>query len=325
MSQRHLSNPEERSPIRKDFPAAIELFSGNKPCAHSYNGKEIIETIESELTKHNSSIRQIERLNIAYPHKHPFGEELHVNTATVAVSIFEDILSIEAPDVKLVSADAIYEEHHLDRSTDMSSLHALTGKQYYKVDPELQRKPLPFIDPDNQQTEYFIIIDTCIAQGTTIANLINYIEHNNGVVLAASVGRHCGFGMDIVQRPSISEERTDKILLSNSTKNTGRIPELAAEFVKSVTRYISKRTEDKIEALFNQKFRSICSDESRKNQVAETLIDRFENALNRHGNSLHSLTNGECSRLIEAVSSWEGEPGISELLYKLETRPPALR
>ena len=177
---------------------------------------------------------------------------------------------LAAPETSWVPADAIYETVHLARSEDHTSKHALFKRQFYSIDPSLQKGACPLIGSDNIGKEYFIVVDAVAEQGTTMASLISYITHNGGVVLAAIASSD-----NLVQRDS-----TPASDIKDPAKNTGRIPDIARAFSESARN-------DGLE------------------YTPEQCIDLLEKKLNVCGNSLLSLTNGECKRLVYSIDRGE--------------------
>lgn len=185
---RALDNPPARLPL----PATLTETIG-------FNDPDILlEKLKKPLRAHGVRLDDLERLNIAYPHKHP--SEEGNDKAVGEARMLRGALKKACPGVAFPLAAAIHETVHLGRSEDQSVLHALTGKQIYAVDPSLQSEPLPFIERDHNRPECFVIVDWTMSQGTTIANLASYLTHNGGHVVAAIVPDYGG--EPIAQRSS---------------------------------------------------------------------------------------------------------------------------
>lgn len=299
------SNPARRRPIRGDFPEAI--------ASAAYSDEEILAVIDAELKKHGTTLRGVARINIAYPHKHPVRRPDHDNKATDDTVSFTERLGRAAPEIRWAMADALYEERHLARSLDQSSLHALTARQKFDVDQSLQAEPLAFKSPGGKK-EFFILYDHGIDQGTTLANLMNYIEHNGGAVLAAGSPY---FRAHLAQKPSLYSA---KAAFNNAAYYQGRIPDLALAFSRSTREPIIRSD------LVNQKTGGLLhAIKGRAELTPQECADAFEAALSRHGNSLFALTDGECTRLINTVSGyWDKGPerNFGDVLGRLQAMEP---
>ena len=194
---RTLENP----PARLKLPATLTETIG-------FNDAEIfLEKLKKPLRAHGVRLEHLERLNIAYPHKHPAVEGN--DKALGEARMLRGALKRACPGVAFPLAAAIHETVHLGRSEDQSVLHALTGKQTYAVDPSLQTEPLPFIEHGHNRPECFVIVDWTMAQGTTIANLASYITHNGGHVIAAVVPDYGG--EPIAQRASCTRDELRRV------------------------------------------------------------------------------------------------------------------
>lgn len=167
---RIISNPPRRLELRSDFP-----------CIARYDqASSILPVIRTELEKCGKKTSDVGRINIAYPHKNPEKFKDHFNGAAICAVDAQDLLSQWLPEIEWVKADALCETVHLDRSGDQSSAHALTRKQLYDLYMPVQEQPFPFADPLHTGTEYFIVVDSCTEQGTTLVNLMNFITCNGG-------------------------------------------------------------------------------------------------------------------------------------------------
>ncbi|MCC6597949.1 MAG: hypothetical protein IT559_04095 [Alphaproteobacteria bacterium] len=276
-----LTNPAERKPVRADFP----------PVA-THRGELLRHMIE-ELDKQGTSIKETQRINIFYPQKDPR------NHSSPAGRIATDILltslgsgdflqSKNASHIKWVKADALYEQHQLDRnnwhvnSLQSGFLTSLVRRQHYIADPALQSGEFPFLTANMTDTspEYFILADHVYDRGRTFANMINYIEHNGGHVLAA-------YAPDNMRKRDLAQIQSQKGAshFKNYDHKSGRLPDLAAAF--------SASTNNAIEP--------------------EECIILLNEALAPHGLSLASLTNEECSDLQELASRKHLQAIIDEI------------
>lgn len=282
-SESGLANPETRAEIPVSFPQTISPFST----------EEAVRVIEEQLALRGTSLDEVKRINLAYPHKHPGLFPFLKNAAEESVQSFRQRLSAARPDVDWVIAAAICERVQLSRSEDQSSIYALTTKQVYDVYKPAQQQPLPFIEKGNASREYFVVVDWTIEQGTTIANLMSYIRHNGGDVLMAAADQHAAL---LQKRTAANDDVPGLSAAFNApARNNGRVPELAKVFAASARR-------------------------EGKDWAPAECIDKFEEGLQKHGNSIFALTDGECARLIKTI---EGEyfhktsfPGLLDGLDK---------
>lgn len=180
-NNRILENPSERCAIRADFPS-VKVYRPDD----EENSQRLMDVIRKELAKHGESLESVGSITIAYPHKHPDIFPGHKNRAAEHVGQFIQAMLDAAPDIKWLTADAVCETHKLNRSKDQTSLHALTAKQEYGLHLPSQKEALPFLHPAKDKASFFVIVDDAVLQGTTVANLMNFIEHNGGKVLMVS-------------------------------------------------------------------------------------------------------------------------------------------
>ncbi len=306
---RKFENPPSRNWIRTDFPRAMNVWDKNL----------ITETIDKELEKCGVRFKDATRINVAWPHKHP--DTGYKDNAIEAVEIFQDHMGLVLPWISWVKADAIYEHKKLNRSCDQSSLHALTQRQTYSVDTSLQQEFSPFFDRGQpKNNEFFVLVDHCIEQGTTMANLKDFIEYNGGRVLAVLVS---GFIYNEGRLAQVSSSDPDRFSLmaglGESADKAGAIPEIAHAFAKAA---MGKG----YQVLEKSRSREMSA---QKIKVKSSCLQAFEKALKPYGNSLLSLTDSECRRLISTVSkpkSANGRNPYGSLLGKLArgSRSPSI-
>lgn len=266
----------------------IEIPADFPQTISPYSSEEALAVIAAQLDRRGLGLEQAVRINIAYPHKHPGLHPNHHNTAAERAIAFYERMLTAAPQVEWVLAHALSERLHLNRSGNQSSFHALTAKQAYDVYLPAQLQPFPFADADSRKGELFVIVDNTIEQGTTIANMMSYITHNHGEVLMVQADRHA----------PVAQLRTEGSDLSpyfnDAARNSGRVPEMASAFAASARR-------------------------AGVNWSPQRCIEKFEAALQLHGNSVFALTDGEAKHLIKAVGvdAAMHEP-FPELVDKLE-------
>lgn len=261
-----LENPKKRAEIPADFPQTIS----------PYSPQEALDVIRAELAKQGTTLEDARRINLAYPHKHPVLFPEQVNAAEVRVEKFRDCMKALAPHVEWVVANALCERVHLNRSGNPSSTHALTGRQVYDIYMPAQKDPFPFGE-GKSAGEYFVVVDWTIEQGTTIANLMSYIRHNGGTVLMALADQHA----PLVQRQTICNDNAARAELSaafnDKSRNGKRLPEMALAFARSAQYH-------------------------GHNWSPDECIAKLDAALHHFGNSVFTLTDGECAKLINTVN-----------------------
>jgi len=287
-----LSNPAKRAEIPADFPETIS----------PYSAEEALQLIEAQLAKRGTSLEEVKRINIAYPHKHKGLFPNHHNSAEERAQSFQRRMQKIAPGVEWVLAQALSERKHLDRSGDQSSFHALTGKQEYDVYLPAQVQPFPFADKARTQKEYFVIVDNTIEQGTTIANLMSYINHNNAEVLMVQADQHKPFAQrrNANDNEALAHYAAGTVdlgpVFNDRARNNGRVPQLAVAFSKSAK-------------------------EAGLDWTPRESIEKFEAALQHHGNSVFALTEGEAAHLLKTI--FVEISSFPKLVEKLEKKKPA--
>jgi hypothetical protein len=176
---RRLCEPPARLPL----PAHIEY-------SQSMNVRDDFrETVISGLAAWGLRPGDIERINIAWPRKHPATG--HLNKADNEALVLRSLLRREFPHISFNLASSLYETVHLDRSSLRDPVHTLTMHQIHAVDPALQADPLPFLAHHGGDGEYFILADWYIDMGTTMADLASFITHNGGRIAAVFSGGDC--------------------------------------------------------------------------------------------------------------------------------------
>lgn len=288
-----LTNPGLRLELPTDFPRLLLLTD--------------IAAIRSGLDavlreKHKTTLREAGRVNIVYPHKHPLKFPKHQNNADKYAR--DAWYALEGADRKVewVLGASLTELVRLDRSENQSSVHALTGKQEYALYDALQQSPrFTFGAPGNTRKEYFLMVDSGFEQGTTLANLYSFITANGGIVLAGAVPNPSAGSLQ--QDPGARCEPDDHAAnlrpeFMDAARNTARLPQMALAFAESAER----------EGLI---------------WTPQQSLDLFEAALNKHGNTVYGLTDGEAVRIIETVgpSPYHFSMPFPKLLEGIEAKP----
>lgn len=218
---------------------------------------------------------------IAYPHKHP--DRQHKNEGLYFALAAQESLKKQWPETRLIMAHALYETVHLGRSEDRSSIHALSGQQRFAIDAGLQEDPLPFLHeaPTAARPALFIIVDDIIEQGTTIANMASFITHNGGTVVAALTYNQADALRQLSPLPQFFS-------VLDKPYDQGFAPTLATWFADAARR-------------------------DKTNYTPMETVALMEAALQPHGRSLLTLTQGECNRLnVQVLAN-----GLSPFLRQL--------
>lgn len=287
-----MSKDPHRVELRPDFPNTISFWRPD----------ETIDTLRKLLKAEGVQEYQGVRINIAFPQKNPELFPDHSNGAYSRAMQLRRIGQENAPGIEWRVAHELVEDIKLDRSEDQSSIHALTARQKYQVLDFVQaqaEKPFQFKNPNTGAPELFVVVDACIEQGTTMGNLLSYIEKNGGKVVAA-LAEGC---MDLPQRHVTRDAQGTKFDNKGSkffdpSRNTGRMPQLAHQFSQAAKREGVKISPQK-------------------------CLDIFEGRLKLFGNSVFALTDGECERLAETMhrgGHYGKQIGFRELIKKLDDK-----
>lgn len=265
-SVRDFPNPPCRAPIRADFPAVADLSGGVA---------QLLSRLAQELAKRNTSLHTVGSINVIYPQKHPVREAGHFNRAVKTVTDAVTALRREFPFINWTMVEAFYERHSFSRTKDQSALRALTCRQEYGVDPDLQKQILPFLYGAMPGRDYFVMIDDTFWQGTTLANLAGFIEFNGGTVLLAAAESFGTLSHHLAQQSAPLWQ-----IAGGGTEARGRLPELGRAFAASARQDGYILTPDE-------------------------CLAKFNGALEPHGKTAASLTDGECVELIQSMSRQE--------------------
>lgn len=285
------TNPPARLALPARMPDIVSHFQGVKG---------LIRTLQAELSRHGSSLQKAGRIHVVYPHKHPVLFPNHRNNAENTARELVKALQKAAPKTEWLPADALCETVHLGRSENLTILHALTGKQIYTVDNATSMRP--FLPRAEGRTEFFILTDSSIDIGTTLSNMASYIHHNGGVVLAASYN---GEAKPLRQSAGKMPPRDIRALklapvFNDRQRNTGRLAEVAVALHETAP--------------------------SGAGMTPASCLEAFEAALNKCGNTVFSMTDGECNRLIATLRGQHYERNsFNGLVAGLERRAVELK
>ncbi len=286
--------------IRVEIPASFP------PVIDTDNQFTLLQMIEKELgDKHGTTLSEAGRINIVYPRKHPLKFPGHDNTAELEAMKVWHMLQRAKPEVEWVIANALNELHKLGRTGNQTSIHALTAKQEYVVydNATQQGAVFRFGQAGNNKKEYFIMIDSGFEQGTTMANLLSFIEANGGAVLGAAVSD---------QKINTLQQKNTSIFDNNglraglraefndASRNIGRLAEMALAFSASAKR-------------------------DGMDMSPQQALDLFEEKLNKTGNSVFSMTDGEASRVIGTVQgSYDAPLSFRQVIRALDDKAAEL-
>ena len=271
-----------------DFPDTFPIYNG---------ARYMVSAIDQQLKKHGTSIREVTRINLAYPHKDPQLFPGHYDNAKNTISSLRHMLQEAAPQtVQFYVVDEMVETVRLGRSEDQSSVHALTARQIYKIADDPQKdKPFHFKNPETGKGEFFLVVDGCVEQGTTLANIASYIALQGGTVLGAVTSNQ----QKLVQRETSTGIERELVgeRFRDTSKNTGRLVQMAESFSKSAAKDGIKLSTEK-------------------------CLDIFEGRLNLFGNSVVALTDGECNRIIETLEDrhYGGSDSFKSLIDRLDAK-----
>lgn len=273
---RSLKNPDHRPPIRGNFPCVMHVGGTGDSAFHVDWFRDVVVR---ELATLGETPDSVDHIAIAYPHKAPSIWKNKPHEMFAHAQRFTAAMQTSLPAVNWIAADGICETRHLNRSgaRGQDVVSTLTKKHTFDFIGSEQRADLPFMRRDHQGPSYFILLDDVYAQGTTAANMINFIRHNGGHVLAAaSMFKPHDIGSFHLRQFGQAANPTFK----NDAYNKGAIPKIA----DALAGYIwvtSGLHKDAIEARM------------------EDYVRELDDALHHVGLSLAALTMGECGRLIE--------------------------
>jgi hypothetical protein len=268
-STRVFTNPKIRLPIPVEMPEP----------ALTANMHGIEEMLKHGLAVKGLTLKDVTRINIAYPHKHPGLFPGHLDAAREVAEKLQKRLGTKYPHIEWRLAHEIYETVHLDRSRHCGYFHAVTGRQEYVVEYPPETPP-PFAASNSQ--ELFVLADWTMKSGSTMANLMSFIHHNGGYVVGMltdenyeSFKQRNGNGSPRFKEAEARIKLSD--VFNDESRNNGRLKELGYELC--------------IESL-NEK----------KPTSPDQCLHRLQKALNACGNSLFSLTDREVIGLMTAHS-----------------------
>lgn len=265
---RSLTNPDIRLPLRADFPSVIP------PGAVL----TLLKVLEEELEKIGRTLENCGPLTMAYPQKNPLLFPDHANAGPAAADwcrkAFDEAAQKRFPQVTLdwQKAEGLCEDVHLDRSTNQTSLHALTGRQMFNV---MAGKPVAI------EGGLFVLADWCVDQGTTMANMISYIHHNGGHVLMVAAG--------------------EKLLGMVPKDHKIRYKHGCSGAVETGPEFSAARSAEGLRDIAYLMAKSANRD-GRLKLTPQRALEHVERAINTRGHSLKSLTDGEAKKLTQSLA-----------------------
>lgn len=181
---RPLVNADMRLPLRDDFPDVVRVKGYTQPVDLSV----FRDVVLAELDKAGHTPGKNDIVTIAYPHKSASRIFPAPHPLTLLARRFQAALRQDIPQVDWRLATGLCEVRHLDRSNPRSQelLRTLRIKHRFGFVAADQIDHLPFMDRTHRAPSYFVVLDDAYAQGTTAANMISFLHHNGGHVLAAA-------------------------------------------------------------------------------------------------------------------------------------------
>lgn len=276
-----------RLEIRADFPSTFSLWEM----------EDTVTRLRQLLLKEGLHDHPCKRINIAYPQKNPDLYHGYVNAAVARAYNLMAWGQRYAPDIEWRMAQEIVEDVKLGRSEHQDSLYALTTRQQYSLRGAGRYSSLRFKDKDGRP-ELFVLADDCVEQGTTLGNLMGYLEKSGGKVIAATAEGYADLPQSRKKTQDFLGVAGNESRFFDPARNTGRLPQLAQGLAQSAA-------EDGF-VLTPQK-----------------CLDIFEGRLNLFGNSVFAMTDGECNRLINTLEKggyYGRKTGFKELIKKLDAQ-----
>lgn len=273
------------------------------PISHWMEAADVARAVDAELRKHGSSIQTVDRIHIAYPHKNPELYPGYSNSATNYASSLQTKMQAEDSPARHViwgMANELVENRKLGRSEDQSSVHALTAKQEYAIHTGPGTETSPFALMTGDRKEFFIVLDTGSEQGTTYANLVSHVRSNGGIVVGIMGSNRleqsdAHIDADMIKRADLPSKFMDP------SRNTKRLPAMALAFAASA------RAEG-------------------RDWTPAQCLEKFEDALQKNGNSVFAMTDGEVKRVIKTVNGDYFVPEtFPHMLGRLEEKAAAAK
>ncbi|MBU0800072.1 MAG: hypothetical protein KKA05_03630 [Alphaproteobacteria bacterium] len=251
---RPLANPAQREILPPHLATTTSAKLPSTMIAH----------LKARLEQAGTTLDNLRQLTIAWPHKHP--SLRHENRADNEALVLQSRLQKYLPGVEITLASALHETVHLNRSGNQSPLHALTGRQVYAADPLLQSTRLPFIERGpTAEPSFFVLTDWYIEQGTTLANLASFIQHNGGHVLA--IAQDFGGGC-FLQAP----ERAQKLRTLFNHAAKGDPAQRSPEALQEITEAALHRHGRSLSTLTHGETRRLCKEYEGDPEGFRTLV-----------------------------------------------------
>ena len=285
---KYIYNSPYREEIRVDFPPILELRGS-------------VDLLREDISSilENNNLANDTHISIVYPQKDlEVFRDLRHRSDLYVDQVFQALRAANNF-VNWKFRSDVFEDRALERSEDQSVVYALTCKQQYSI------KGYEFRDTIFQG-ENIIVADHSIDSGTTIANIVSFIEQNGGNVLAAAA-------LSFSTMKDVCVDSNFIELYSETYKSAaerGNISQSAT--VPYEDQFMRQEPED-IPAIFLQESRnnkrlvhlanafSLASKREGINKSSGECIVAFEKAINRHGNSVFALTNNECAKISYAM------------------------
>jgi len=300
-----LDSPPARLPLPDDFPPLLGLNANGRvatlaldpfwneglssPYWHDATDRLVHDRVSAIF---NQMAQKPGTVHIAFPQKNPLRYSQHNNKATRHAYVLASNLARLFPDIEWVQCNDLVEEKRLSRSLRQDFGYSVSAQQSYALlDSKGTQSARDYFCP-NGQPRYFLLADDTCEQGTTLMSLASLIMHHGGIVMGTYCEHGIGDGQSLIQQPSnpllCDSFRECVRPFARPNGPIGRLPELAHTI--------------------NRIWPSITG-----HQITECLQGIQESLLTPHGLALHTLSNGECGRMVKTWSD--------DLLALKHTRP----
>ena len=190
------SHPDIRLPVPEDLPAIMPYAMDgsdheNEPIEADHLEK-FIAAIEHRADSLGIDLNAKDGIKpiiyVTYPRRPNAKGFEHVKEdrgvdVTPPYQIIE-FLNHTYPHIEWIDAYQIIDVKPLDRSKEQSAEHALLNRKEFQVIKETSTPEIPL--PLSTPNQAFLVMDYYHEQGTTLAELISFIQHNGGHVLAVN-------------------------------------------------------------------------------------------------------------------------------------------
>ena len=312
-----VSNPAVRREIDPRFPSVIELGMTIDEDAV----RQLVQNVRQAIAGDTRS----GPVHIAYPQKDPriFPSNRCRSDVYELAHDMKRRLEGLAPEIEWRLDNAIVDQTDLKRSSleKRFSMLGFLDRQHYDLNGHSR-----LLSALNEAvTSRYILVDDVFEHGTTLANLANFIEHNNSVVLGICVKRQ--MFMDTKLKPEFAQKECDRLGQSFSDAlQTGPRSALAAlkqnskAFLDEHTMSCSFRDPARNTACLPAlatAFTQMAKKEGLKSLTHDGALQQFEHLMQQDGHSLFALTGGECLGIMQNLRK---TGSYSNLMQQLQAR-----